>query len=147
MDGIIAVFFVYEGIENTDVLFSLFLASDPSPVWKTKKPLMFKQTLSPLSKSCHCHKLIKSYFICVYLKMSYPCLNVYTSKLHLVSSVHTATYIPILYLMLVLSHLWHVQEQMSVITLMKYLDASFPQLTNWWEVFSVCEPQSWSDIW
>lgn len=32
MDGIIAVFFVNEGVENTDVPLSLFLASGPSPV-------------------------------------------------------------------------------------------------------------------
>lgn len=32
MDGIIAVFFVNEGVENADVLFSLFLVSGPSPV-------------------------------------------------------------------------------------------------------------------
>lgn len=39
MDGIIAVFFVDEGVEKTDVLLSLFLSFGPSPIWKQKGQL------------------------------------------------------------------------------------------------------------
>lgn len=48
MDGIIAVFFVDEGVENTDVLLSLFLASGPSPVWTQKGQLWNLPKMSPV---------------------------------------------------------------------------------------------------
>ncbi len=111
----------------------------------------------------------RNLFLCFciffFLKLSYLCLNVYTSRPRLGSSGRTVTYIPILYLMLVLSHLEHIQESCmrspfvtrcespdySNLQTNKYSRGStkthISSLTNWWEVFSVCEPQSWSDIW
>lgn len=107
MDGIIAVFFVNKCIENTDILFSLFLASGPSPVWKQKASYQacVKQ-LHTTEQLLEIHSdEIQFHYVFVFLKLSHLFLNAYASKPRLGSSGRIATYIPILYPTLVLSHL------------------------------------------
>lgn len=115
MDGIVAVFFVYEGIENTDVLFSLFLVSGPSPVWEQKasywarlKRALFVEVFSP-HKSCVLPRRDKLWWHRAYV-WTYLCLNVCTPKPRLGSSGHTATYSPILCLTSAPSHLEHIRK-------------------------------------
>lgn len=119
MDGIITVFFINECIENVDVLVSLFLSSDPSPIWQKKK-----------KKDSYLSHFKMTFVIWLHVwhhfwKVSYLCLNVCTLTPAPESSGHIATYIPILYLMSALSHLWCRQRQVSLLTSNQCRGASF----------------------
>lgn len=132
MDGIIAVFFVNEGVQNTDVLFSVFQASGPSPVCHQQKQIhqaCFKQTV-------WFHLLVFNPGV-IYL-----CPNVYTSRPRPGSSGHTVTYSPILYLKLVLYPLEQSRSMHETFVTQTQITSHIFELTNWRKVFSVCEPQS-----
>lgn len=107
MNGIITVFLINECIENVEVLVSLFLFFDPSPVWEKKDS---EWSLFNMTFVCWCHVWHN------FWKVSYLCLNVCTLTLAPESSGHIATYIPILCLMSALSHLWRRQQQVPLLT-------------------------------
>lgn len=171
MDGIIAVFFVNKGIENTDVLFSLFLASGPSPVWKQKDTyqacvndlcfaIIYTHSATVMESSfikyiylCLCFCMFKVMLPlpkCLRIKASpriiWPHRNIHPHPVSDVGPVPPVTHSRITQKVTFgkWKPTWIKSPNLSKGA------APFPLLsllTNRWEVFSVCEPQSWSDIW
>lgn len=126
---------------------------------ESKKPVIVQNKLC-LLRSWQCQTVIKSGVICVNPKLLLPlpkCLHTKASPRiiwphrnihpHPVSDVgpvppathHAGDPLFVIYVNVQITQISRVVKCCR--------GANTSSLTNWWEVFSVCEPQSWSDIW